>query len=154
MILRYVSIGYEYVSYTGILIFFKVFPYIWMMILHLCVHICVKHRHKELVTQDSIYKLTKASTFFSTYNNPYPIHFDFHNNKYAFISIKAIKPRVKEIIIFQGHNVVIAVSTIEKKAERPKRTVKTRPCSLNTLRIINALGQAFLNNNMHCPITP
>lgn len=55
---------------------------------------------------------------------------------------------------FHGHNVVMEVSAMEKNADSPKSAANIKPCSLKTLRSCEILGQAFLNNNILCPITP
>jgi hypothetical protein len=46
------------------------------------------------------------------------------------------------------------VSAMEKNADSPKSAANIKPCSLKTLRSCEILGQAFLNNNILCPITP
>jgi len=42
---------------------------------------------------------------------------------------------------FQGQSVVIEVSAMEKKAERPSSTARTSPCSLSSCRTCSTLGQ-------------
>jgi hypothetical protein len=41
---------------------------------------------------------------------------------------------------FQGHNVVMEVSAMEKNAERPSRTASMMPCSLTSCRTCSILG--------------
>jgi hypothetical protein len=42
---------------------------------------------------------------------------------------------------FQGQSVVMEVSAMEKKAERPSKRARTKPCSFSSCRILSTVGQ-------------